>query len=110
MTLFSPLKRFDQPHFTVVTEPSTLHRLAWYRSRGPITHVWVSILTSFSPCYHSSVSKHNRSNEALRAIHAFREGGADVFTGLVEGLGRLERIVEEDGGRRLTIVWPGLSP
>jgi riboflavin synthase len=32
-----------------------------------------------------------------------------VFTGLVEGLGRVERIVEENGGRLLTIVWPGLS-
>ena len=32
-----------------------------------------------------------------------------MFTGLVEGLGRVERIVEENGGRRLTIVWPGLS-
>jgi riboflavin synthase len=33
----------------------------------------------------------------------------DVFTGLVEGLGRLEHIAVENGGRRLTIVWPGLS-
>ena len=32
-----------------------------------------------------------------------------MFTGLVEGLGRLEQIVDENGGRRLTIVWPGLS-
>jgi riboflavin synthase len=32
-----------------------------------------------------------------------------VFTGLVEGLGRIERIVEENSGRRLTIAWPGLS-
>ena len=32
-----------------------------------------------------------------------------MFTGLVEGLGRLEQIVEENGGRRLTIAWPGLS-
>ncbi len=31
-----------------------------------------------------------------------------MFTGLIEGLGRLERIVEENGGRRLTIIWPGL--
>jgi riboflavin synthase len=33
----------------------------------------------------------------------------DVFTGLVEGLGRLDHIAVENGGRRLTIVWPGLS-
>jgi riboflavin synthase len=32
-----------------------------------------------------------------------------VFTGLVEGLGRLEHIGLENGGRRLTIVWPGHS-
>jgi riboflavin synthase len=32
-----------------------------------------------------------------------------VFTGLVEGLGRLEHIALENGGRRLTIAWPGLS-
>ena len=32
-----------------------------------------------------------------------------MFTGLVEGLGRLEHIAVENGGRRLTIVWPGLS-
>jgi riboflavin synthase len=32
-----------------------------------------------------------------------------VFTGLVEGLGRLEQIALENGGRRLTIVWPGLA-
>jgi riboflavin synthase len=33
----------------------------------------------------------------------------DVFTGLVEGLGRLDHIAVENGGRRLTIVWPDLS-
>jgi riboflavin synthase len=32
-----------------------------------------------------------------------------VFTGLVEGLGRVERVTAEDVGRRLTIRWPGLS-
>jgi riboflavin synthase len=31
-----------------------------------------------------------------------------VFTGLVEGLGRVERVVAENAGRRLAIVWPGL--
>jgi len=31
-----------------------------------------------------------------------------VFTGLVEGLGRVERIDEENAGRRLAIVWPDL--
>ncbi len=29
-----------------------------------------------------------------------------MFTGLVEGLGRLQQIVEENGGRRLVIAWP----
>jgi riboflavin synthase len=33
----------------------------------------------------------------------------DVFTGLVEALGRLEHIAVENGGRRLTVAWPGLS-
>jgi riboflavin synthase len=31
-----------------------------------------------------------------------------VFTGLVEGLGRVERIDEENAGRRLAIIWPDL--
>ncbi len=31
-----------------------------------------------------------------------------MFTGLVEGLGRVERVLEENAGRRLAIVWPGL--
>jgi riboflavin synthase len=31
-----------------------------------------------------------------------------VFTGLVEGLGRIEWVAAEDAGRRLTIRWPGL--
>ena len=38
-----------------------------------------------------------------------QEENVDVFTGLVEGLGRLDHIAVENGGRRLTIVWPGLS-
>jgi riboflavin synthase len=32
-----------------------------------------------------------------------------VFTGLVEALGRVERVVEEGPGRRLTLLWSGLS-
>jgi len=32
-----------------------------------------------------------------------------VFTGLVEGLGRLERLVDENAGRRLTIDWGELA-
>lgn len=32
-----------------------------------------------------------------------------MFTGLVEALGRVERVVEEGSGRRLTLVWPGLT-
>jgi riboflavin synthase len=32
-----------------------------------------------------------------------------VFTGLVEGLGRLERVVAESSGRMITTTWPGLS-
>jgi riboflavin synthase len=31
-----------------------------------------------------------------------------VFTGLVEVLGRVERVVEEGAGRRLVLAWPGL--
>ena len=33
----------------------------------------------------------------------------DVFTGLVEGLGRLERAIDENAGRRLEISSPGLA-
>jgi riboflavin synthase len=32
-----------------------------------------------------------------------------VFTGLVEAIGRIERIVDEEAGKRLTIAWPGLD-
>lgn len=32
-----------------------------------------------------------------------------MFTGLVEALGRVERVVEERAGRRLRLVWPGLA-
>lgn len=32
-----------------------------------------------------------------------------MFTGLVEALGRVERVVEEGAGRRLAIAWPGLG-
>ncbi|MBX6313537.1 MAG: riboflavin synthase [Isosphaeraceae bacterium] len=31
-----------------------------------------------------------------------------MFTGLVEALGRIERVVEEGSGRRLSLSWPGL--
>jgi riboflavin synthase len=33
-----------------------------------------------------------------------------MFTGLVEVLGRIDRVVEEDNGRRFLIRWPNLSP
>ena len=33
-----------------------------------------------------------------------------MFTGLVEVLGRVERVSEEGNGRRLSIRWPGLDP
>jgi riboflavin synthase len=32
-----------------------------------------------------------------------------VFTGLVEVLGRVERVVQENAGKRLVLAWPGLS-
>jgi riboflavin synthase len=32
-----------------------------------------------------------------------------MFTGLVEALGQVERIVVENAGKRLTLAWPGLS-
>jgi riboflavin synthase len=32
-----------------------------------------------------------------------------MFTGLVECLGRVDRVDEEGSGRRLTITWPGLD-
>jgi len=31
-----------------------------------------------------------------------------VFTGLVEVLGRIERVIDENQGKRLLLVWPGL--
>ncbi len=35
--------------------------------------------------------------------------GSIVFTGLVEALGRIERVEEEGAGRRFTLAWPELS-
>lgn len=32
-----------------------------------------------------------------------------MFTGLVEALGKVERLVAEGAGRRLVVAWPGLS-
>lgn len=32
-----------------------------------------------------------------------------MFTGIVEALGRIDDAVDEQAGRRLTIVWPGLN-
>ena len=32
-----------------------------------------------------------------------------MFTGLVEALGRVERVDDEGAGRRLTLLWPGLD-
>ena len=32
-----------------------------------------------------------------------------MFTGLVEALGRIERVDDEGSGRRLTLAWPGLA-
>jgi riboflavin synthase len=32
-----------------------------------------------------------------------------VFTGLVEVLGRVERVVKENAGQRLTLAWPNLT-
>lgn len=32
-----------------------------------------------------------------------------MFTGLVEVLGRVEKVVKEEAGRRLTLAWPGLT-
>lgn len=33
-----------------------------------------------------------------------------MFTGLVEVLGRVDRVVEEEHGRRFALRWPGLDP
>ena len=32
-----------------------------------------------------------------------------MFTGLVEVLGRVDRVVQENAGKRLALIWPGLS-
>ena len=51
---------------------------------------------------------------ALPAILCFRARpgvlrGANVFTGLVEALGRVDRVEQEGSGRRFTLLWPGLT-
>src|SRR5262245_4273085 len=35
--------------------------------------------------------------------------GLEMFTGLVEALGQVEALVEEDAGKGLTVRWPGLD-
>ncbi len=32
-----------------------------------------------------------------------------MFTGLVEVLGRVDKVVEENAGQRLKLTWPGLN-
>ena len=32
-----------------------------------------------------------------------------MFTGLVEALGRVERVCDENSGKRITLTWPGLG-
>lgn len=44
-----------------------------------------------------------------RRFVSVRSGVVIVFTGLVEVLGVVERVVDEGAGRRLTVIWPGLS-
>jgi riboflavin synthase len=44
--------------------------------------------------------------DGAHVIH--HEGGPDVFTGLVTGLGRIQQLIDEKAGRCLTIVWPDL--
>jgi riboflavin synthase len=39
-----------------------------------------------------------------------KRGERRVFTGLVAGSGAVERVLDENAGRRLTIVWPGSAP
>src|ERR1700678_1092358 len=52
--------------------------------------------------------KHHRPSVFNKPGRPGDEESGDVFTGLVEGLGRLEQVIPENGGRRLTIAWPGL--
>ena len=63
----------------------------------PSTAPWQPILTRFMPCYHSAGQSRKD------------EGRLDVFTGLVEALGRVARVSDEHDGRRFTIVWPELT-
>jgi riboflavin synthase len=52
--------------------------------------------------------KHDRPSVFNKPGRPGDEESVDVFTGLVEGLGRLDQVIPENGGRRLAIAWPGL--
>jgi riboflavin synthase len=64
-----------------------------------------AILPPGALCYHSANGR-EAVKEGGTGSRSFAE--AMVFTGLVEALGKLERVDEEGAGRRLTVVWPGL--
>src|SRR5262249_23694098 len=53
------------------------------------------------------LSTDRRVREGDQADPGMSEG--PMFTGLVEVLGQVEALVEEDAGKRLTVRWPGLE-
>ena len=42
------------------------------------------------------------------AVRRLKED-ASVFTGLVEVLGQVERVLDENSGKRFVLIWPGLD-
>ena len=98
MTSFSPVIRFSRTHSRIcnlindridwigIARPGlTRHGCRFYPASYPATIVQV---------------KHKQANVRDLPVHRGQEESADVFTGLVEGFGRLEHIALENGGRR----------
>src|SRR5262249_11616371 len=75
---------------------------------------WRSRLAPFATAANSTSKCRNRravAGQGRRFDRTSSSAAAEnpgVFTGLVEGLGRIEQSIAEDSGRRLAISWPGL--
>src|SRR5262249_35076056 len=75
----------------------------------------VAILPAPRPGYHSAAPGPRLLGVTLaglgvdRTLAVAAREKAEVFTGLVQALGRIERVAREDAGIRFAIIWDGLA-
>lgn len=67
------------------------------------------IIPSPGKSYHIVIDRRTRPCGSRDAGRIIRLGNVEMFTGLVEILGRVERVVDEGQGRRFVLRWPGLE-